>query len=400
MGQIKSIMIMADDKLLAVGITGANLTGKVSGKSMGDSRFGEKPEGPLEKLHSLFRNAGWKDQRDLKYCLDLMKKEPGNTFARLRLAEIYQKRGEKRKAIFVYLQTAEIFCRKQLYPQAIAIYKRIQKQDPSLALVYPKFAEICRKLGFPEGASSLPHPGMKEIVPKGMGLNVATKRQNIMEELQEKKVQSLPEASKAQEEKDGNGSASKTGEVAFPAQEEKEVFFDLGAQLESIQLPKRGEVEEVRMEKSYGIEEIFKELKRIDVPGEAYPDFNYKMGLACREVGLIDEAIEQFNIAFEAGQKPFDAARLLGHCFLDKERPQEARRSFQEALKVDGIPKEKIMEVELALRDIEQKKGEGAPGFLKGNKGEGQELKGSSRLQNGKRQLVTLGSSLILPRQT
>jgi len=157
----------------------------------------------------------------------------------------------------------------------------------------------------------------------------------------------------------------------------------LSTNLEFIQPPECEEVTESTMEKSYGFEEIFKELQRIDYTSNAYPDFHYNLGVACREMGLIDEAIKQLNIALAAGQKPFDAAHLLGLCFLDKDRPQEARRSLQEALiKAEGIPKEKIMEVELALNRIEQKKEGGILRFLKANKTVGQKPKEPSRLQN------------------
>jgi hypothetical protein len=68
-------------------------------------------------------------------------------------------------------------------------------------------------------------------------------------------------------------------------------------------------------------------------------------------MGCIDEAIEQFKIALEKGQNPCGAAHLLGCCFLDKRLREEARRSFEGTLKMEGIPKEKIREIknELAL---------------------------------------------------
>ncbi len=391
MGQIESIMII-NDPLMPVKVMGASLKGKVSGKPRGNSRFGEKPEGALDKLHSLFRKEKRKDHKDFEYYLDLVRKDPENTFARLRLAEIYLKRGEKRKAIIVYFQTAEIFSRKRLYSQAAAIYKRIQKQDPASMQLYPEFAEICRKMGFQEEASSQSPQGMKESVTKGAGWQVASKPRSIIEELGEEKIQSFPEVAKAQGEKDGNGSATKTSREAFPAQEKKDFLFDLGAQLEFIEPPEGKKAEEITIERSYGFEEILKELKRIDVPGKAYPDFNYNMGVACREMGLIDQAIEQFHIAFESGQRPFEAAHLLGLCFLDKEQSDEARQSFQKALKIDGIAKENIMEVEVAIDHMEQKREEGTLRSLKGNKAEGQRIKHDLALVAGEKSGKPLAS--------
>ena len=389
MGQIESITIV-DDKLMPIKIMAAPLKGRASGKPVGNSRFGEKAEGALEKLHSLFRNEKWKNQKDFKYYMGLVRKDPENTFARLRLAETYLKRGEKKKAIIVYLQTAEIFSRKRLYSQAVAIYKRIQKQDPALMQLYPKLAEVCRKMGFQEEGSSQSPQGMEENATKGIGQPVASKTRTIMGGLEEKKVQGFPGGAKAQAEKNGNESAGKTGELTFPEQEQKKGLFDLSAQLEFIEPPEGKEVFEITAEKSYGLEDIFRELKKIDVPGEAYPNFNYNVGLACRELGLIDEAIEQVHIAFESGQRPFDAAHLLGLCFLDKEQSVEARQSFEKALKVDGISKEKIMEIELALKDMGPKEEEESLELVKVNRDERQNPKGSSRTQNKKMQLPFL----------
>src|SRR3972149_10547420 len=95
-------MMIIDDPLMPIKPMGATLKGKVSGKLMGSSRFGEKPEGALDKLHFLFRREKRKDQKNFEYYLDLVRKEPENTLARLKLAEIYRRRGEKRKAIFAY----------------------------------------------------------------------------------------------------------------------------------------------------------------------------------------------------------------------------------------------------------------------------------------------------------
>lgn len=392
--------MIVDDKLMPVKIMAATLKGKASGRPVGNSRFGEKTESALEKLHSLFRYEKWKDQRDFKYYLGLVRKEPNNTFARFRLAEIYLKRGEKKKAIIVYLQTAEIFSRKRLCSQAVAIYKRIQKQDPAVMQLYPKLAEICREMGFQEEASSQSAGEREESATKSMGRHVNSKPRNILlEEIQEKKVQSFPGGAKDQAEKDGKGNVGKTGELTFPEQKQEEGLFDLSAQLEFIEPPEGKEVFEVTAEKSFGLEEIFRELKKIDFPGEAYPNFNYNLGLACRELGRIEEAIEQFHMAFESGQRPFNASHLLGLCFLDKEQLVEARQSFEKAMKVDGISKDKIMEIELALKDMEPKREEACREFARVNRGESQKTKGSSRPQNKKVQLITLGTSLIIPRQ-
>jgi len=284
MRQFEPIIIVGD-KLMPAKVMAATLKGKASGKRVGNSRFGEKPEGALEKLHSLFRNEKWKGEKDFKYYLGLVQKEPENTFARLRLAEIRLKRGEKKKAIIVYLQTAEIFFRKRRYSQAIAICKRIHEQNPALMKFYPELDELCQKMGFQEEASSQSPQGMEESVTKGMGRHVVSKPRAIIEEIQEKKVQSSPGGAKAQAEKNGTESAGETGELASPAQEQKEALFDLSAQLEFIEPPEGKEAFEVTAEKSYGLEEIFRELRNNRYPGEGISQFPLQHGTGLSRIG-------------------------------------------------------------------------------------------------------------------
>jgi tetratricopeptide (TPR) repeat protein len=391
MTQIKFIRIAADKPLGKVPKT------KILEKAMGDSRSWEKPEGALDKLQNLFRKAKWRDHKGLEYYIDLVAKQPANTFARLRLAEIYQERGEKKKAILEYFRTAEVFSRKRLYPQAIAIYKRIQKQDPTLFQVYPKFAEICRKMGFQEETTSPPPPNgsqrTKENTWKVTGGMAESRPPSI---LAEEKAQSLKEIARVQK-KGGNRGLTRTPEVPFPAQEKTEVLFDLGAELEVSEPPEYKDFEEVKGQNFFhGFEEILKELKGMNISSKNYPNFNYNMGVACKEMGFTDEAIEQFHIALEEAQRPFEAAYLLGLCLLDKGQKNEARQSFEKALKVKGVPREKVMEVKMALTRMEQKREEVTPGFRKVNKVGGQEGKVSSRYQNKKMEFAKLGSSLIV----
>lgn len=357
MAQIKFIRIR-DDKSKPAKLLGTIPNSRIPAKPMGDSRSWEKPGSALDKIHSLFRREKRREQKEFEYYLNLVTREPGNTFARLRLADIYQKRGEKKKAILEYLQTAEVFSKKRLYPQAIAIYKRLQRQDPALFPLYPKFAEICRKMGFQEETSSQLHLGVtrekKPMAQGAIGQTAESKPQNM---IAEEKFQGSREMGKVQEERGGKGISTQIPGVVFPAQEKEEVLFDLGAELEVSEPIECKEFEVVTTEKSYGFEEILRELKGTNGLSKAYPNFNYNMGVACREMGFIDEAIEQLHIASEAGQKPFEAAYLLGLCFVEKEQANEARQSFEKALKVDGISKERIMKVELALISMEKKKG-------------------------------------------
>lgn len=312
--------------------------------------------GFLDRFGDLLRKEKGKVPDDLEKYLELIKKMPENVKAHLKLAELYQKREERQKVISEYLQAAEILLQKTYFAQAMAIYKQVLKQDPSLDHVHLKIAEIYREMGFLADAFAqyniLAHR-YDRLGEKDKALDVLIR----MAELDPRKI-ALKE--KMQRFKQGRNSREGGGGTAGPpegpprggAEKEKkeEGFFDLRAELEAGEPLSLKDFKEIStLEKVYGFEEIFGELKKISGPSAKDPNFNFNIGVACRELGLIDEAIEQFQIAFERGQSPFEAANFLGLLFEEKGMHNEARQSFEKALLVEGIPKERISEVKYAL---------------------------------------------------
>src|SRR3972149_4112332 len=102
----------------------------------------------LDKFMAFRNKEKPQDTNSKEKCLDLIEKDPENDKAHLKLAEIYEKEGEKQKAISEYLLAADIFTKNKFYAGAMAIYKKLVKQDPSADHVYMKIAEIYRKMGF------------------------------------------------------------------------------------------------------------------------------------------------------------------------------------------------------------------------------------------------------------
>jgi tetratricopeptide (TPR) repeat protein len=308
-----------------------------------------------------------KDRSVQDQYLYLLKKEPGNAKAHLKLAEIYQKKGEKQKAISEYLTAADIFVKDNFYARAMAIYKQVPKQDPSLDHVYMKIADIYRKMGFLGDAFAqyrilVQHydsSGMKDKALEVMSMMAEMDPRKGVLQSRMKEFQPGTVSPKEDDEKVNLGEAFPT---LLPAEktegEEKETFFDLGAELETGEAPELKTSKEIEtLEKIYGFDEIFKELKEMGGPSSADPNFNYNMGIACREMGFVDDAIEQFLIAFTKGQNPFEAAHMLGLCYKEKGMWSEAGQAFEKALKVKGIPKEKILEVKYELGLIFKKQG-------------------------------------------
>ena len=98
------------------------------------------------------------------------------------------------------------------------------------------------------------------------------------------------------------------------------------------------------------LSEMFGELKQEleeDVKSsDEDPETHYNLGVAFREMGLLDEAIGEFQKVTQAAERGHAFTQLmqaytwLAQCFLDKGVPQAAVRWYEAALKMPGIDQE------------------------------------------------------------
>ncbi|MCU0236212.1 MAG: tetratricopeptide repeat protein [Acidobacteria bacterium] len=124
-------------------------------------------------------------------------------------------------------------------------------------------------------------------------------------------------------------------ESLFP---EEEDFFELEKLVPQELVAIKHWVEELQKQRTSTIEknmmEIFKEFKKgVDEKiGQEDYDTRYNLGIAYKEMGLIEEAIHEFLISSKHPLKFFDSAGLLGICFREKGMMDEAIAWFERAL--------------------------------------------------------------------
>jgi len=97
--------------------------------------------------------------------------------------------------------------------------------------------------------------------------------------------------------------------------------------------------------------EIFEEFKRgVDEKiGKEDYDTRYNLGIAYKEMGLLEEAIHEFLISSKHPLKFFDSAGLLGMCFRDKGMFSEAINWFEKALETPDRKKEECLAIKYEL---------------------------------------------------
>jgi tetratricopeptide (TPR) repeat protein len=94
------------------------------------------------------------------------------------------------------------------------------------------------------------------------------------------------------------------------------------------------------------LEELFNSFKRgiQEQLGEDETEAHYDLGIAYREMGLLEDAIREFELASRGDERRLGSLALLGACKVDAGRPKEAVADLSKALK-------------LAARDPEATKG-------------------------------------------
>jgi tetratricopeptide (TPR) repeat protein len=109
-----------------------------------------------------------------------------------------------------------------------------------------------------------------------------------------------------------------------------------------------------------GLADIFKEFKKgVDKQlGKEDYDTRYNLGIAYKEMGLVDEAIAEFQLAAKDETRVLECASMLGICFLEKGMPKLAVKWFEKGLKVPGRSDEEYQGLRYDLAVAHEASGE------------------------------------------
>ncbi|MBW1685472.1 MAG: tetratricopeptide repeat protein [Deltaproteobacteria bacterium] len=107
-----------------------------------------------------------------------------------------------------------------------------------------------------------------------------------------------------------------------------------------------------------GFAAVFREFKKgvSQTIDEADHETHYDLGIAYREMGLLDDAIGEFQLAKGSPSRRVDSLHMLGICSHELDRAEEAVVHLQTALEVAGVTDTQVMAIRfeqgLALESI------------------------------------------------
>jgi tetratricopeptide (TPR) repeat protein len=280
--------------------------------------------------------------------VDLMaeSKNPGLAREAESLAAAYQGAGMASDAL-------RILARTGLAPGEIEGAPPLESPPrPPTAGMEVEFEEF--DIGHPASPPTAPAPGLPEDAiefselggPPPVFERLATPEPMAPAEKEFVSYEQLGNLLSDEMQKGGEAEPSEQTEVPIVAEEnlfaDEQKFFNLAEELEKelsdeVIAEEAAEISTPQGEVS--LEEIFREFKKgveQQLSAEDY-ETHYNLGIAYKEMGLVDEAIGEFQLASKDPARAIECCSMLGHCFLEKGMPQLAIKWFRKGLETPVI---------------------------------------------------------------
>jgi len=247
---------------------------------------GERDRGIEELDHA---TTGFENRGRLPHAQDLvdeiLRLDPNSVRHRQKQVEFAFKSGDKTKLIAAYLELADTLLRSDLPDKARSVYQRVAEHDPGNARATAALAMLAP-------VAPAPPPPKAKAAARGAEQKTAAR---------DAKMKVRDEAAEAGE------------------------FVDLSAMILDEELPERDTRMKVADEEPTGDEEQdFQDMLQRFKQGidenidEADFQAHYDLGVAFKEMGLLDEAIAELQKALRAPEGKLRSSEALGVCFVEK----------------------------------------------------------------------------------
>ncbi len=232
------------------------------------------------------------------------------------------------------LGEVDFYIDQGLLEEARAVLFQLQKQYPGSQEVALRFDRANRPASAeqPAAVHQAPQP---ELAGLDFDVERAFGAQTVVLPAQRAVVEDVPRAAKARPvfkvEK-------KTEQLAAEGD-----FFDLAGELDrslaDAQVAVDTQAQESLEGPGHSLDEIFKAFKKgveQQVDSQDY-ETHYNLGIAYKEMGLVDEAIGEFQYAARDPGRTVECCEILGLCFREKGMPQLALKWYQKGLDLPNV---------------------------------------------------------------
>jgi tetratricopeptide (TPR) repeat protein len=249
------------------------------------------------------------------------------------------------------LGEVDFYVDQGLLEEARAVLFQLQKQYPGSQEVAQRFERANRPVSEPPAAPAEAAPAEE---PLGVDLDVerAFGSKTIAVPVPTRPGP-VPRASKAKP----------VFRVEKPRAAEGD-FFDLASELDKslaeAQVAVDTQDQDAQEGTGHSMEEIFKAFRKgveQQINPEDY-DTHYNLGIAYKEMGLVDEAIGEFQYASKDPARAVECSGILGLCFREKGMPQLALKWYQKGLDMPGLGEHESLGLRYDVAEVYREQGE------------------------------------------
>lgn len=256
----------------------------------------------LEKANQYIIKGQFK--KAIKEYLSLIENSPQDKRFHLKLGDLYLKIGNDDQAINQYLKLGDLYIEDDLNSRAISIYKKILSIDSKRIEALQKLAHLYFKEGL-YGSAKNCYQNLLAIDPRD---RLALEGLRKIEEQQPKEIQEKIPAPKPPPLFPAPPS------LIPPPQKPGGPFYQIGVS-----------------------------------PSDKDSETHYHLGIAYKQMEIIDQAISEFKLASIDPALQFDCYIMLGSCYRDRGDYPQSFEYYQKASAIKGTPSKKLALVHFHL---------------------------------------------------
>ncbi|MGQ0537641.1 MAG: tetratricopeptide repeat protein [Gemmatimonadaceae bacterium] len=292
--------------------------------------IGKRNEG-LEELDAAMRTAEERGDLDTAWDIvaEMLRLVPESVRHHQKAVEYAVRCSDRPRLVDAYVALADALFRGGEHEKSEAVYGRVLELEPNEERAWQALQLLSDDAATPPAAPSVEEPPSAGVGEDVLGAEVdAAFAEAAFSESPVASVSPVPT-----EDGDGEAALAERGDGDF---------VDLGAWLRTEQ-PLRSTRMVVDDAKPTGDEKAdfddmlrrFKEGVAANVDEEDF-DSHYDLGVAFKEMGLIDDAISQFQKALRSNGHRTRAYEALGQCFVEKDQHQVAATLLARAVETTG----------------------------------------------------------------
>ncbi|HYV19001.1 MAG TPA: tetratricopeptide repeat protein [Verrucomicrobiae bacterium] len=141
-------------------------------------------------------------------------------------------------------------------------------------------------------------------------------------------------------------------------------FFDLAGELDRSmdeeQVKSDATAKDALDGQAHTFEDIFAAFRKGVEQQVGSDDFDthYNLGIAYKEMGLVDEAIGEFQFAARDPSRALECCGILGLCFRDKGMPELALKWYKRGLDMPGLDEQQAVGLRYDMAEVHREQGE------------------------------------------